>query len=119
MPLEDELLSAAPYTDAPKPMTPEDQADNLVNALMHQLRCERDLTQVIDDWADDRKAQVHDKLVRVALMGITKPDLLRPIEAPQYVEAGSLPFTDRTLEPETEGEVFQVQVGGEIGKVGR
>lgn len=98
---EAEILAGKPYGEtAPEP-TVEDRANDLVNAIMHQLRTEQALRYPIDDLPEDRKAMIHARLVSIALLTL-KGEALVEVQEPE------------TPEP----PVYEFQANGELVRVG-
>lgn len=116
---EDEILAGKPYTDPPADLTIEDRANDLVNALMHQLRSEYGLVYAIDNLTDPQKAMIHDRLVRIAAVALRgEPLVEQPLPAPASVPPlpplPSAGLSGQPLDPDMEGEAFIVQIGAAL-----
>jgi hypothetical protein len=105
---EDEILSRQSYAEeSAPPETVEARANDLVNQIMHQLRGEYDLTRPIDGLSDQQKMRIHAGLCAIVAASMRgKPLVELPAQPVAAVTVG------QPLEPETEGAVFTVQVGG-------
>jgi hypothetical protein len=91
---EAEILAGKPYGEtAPEP-TVEDRANDLVNAIMHQLRTEQALRYPIDEIPEDRKAMIHARLVSIALISLRGEAL---VELPEIPEPQAYEFRNGEL----------------------
>lgn len=127
---EDEILSRPSYAgESAPPETIEARAFDLVNQIMHQLRGEYDLMRPIDNLSEQQKVGLHGRLWQIAAATLRgEPLLERPgaqpaddlVAAQAVITTGDKPAAgtltvsriDVPLDPEMNGEVFTVQVGG-------
>lgn len=113
-PLEDQLLAAKPYTDEAPPPTLESRAGELVDAMMHELMRHPEVTHAIGDLPEPVKEAIDRGLFRMAVLKLREiaPDLVGETATSASVPAVPVNVSGQPLEPEIEGAVYQVQVGG-------
>jgi hypothetical protein len=106
---EDQILAQKPFAEQPPPPSLKDRATELADAMGGRLMAMKAIKDAIEGLSEDEQARLDADVLWVVEHTLKSQDARMERVAPAIPVP---PVSGQPLEPEPEGEVFQVLPGG-------